>query len=174
MLLLCCCHVASCLCNALVMLLSCHVIVIFAMLILCPCHVIMILLSCSCNACVMILTCGCHVFAMRLPCDCHDIVMQLPCYCHDIAMLVSCYCHVIAMLLPSLHKMYAQGEAMRHSAGTAGKACLCGKQGGHDTRRGGGASFVPAPQQGQHAAQHLTCGAPAQYHVIMSRRAALQ
>ncbi len=55
-------------------------------------------------------------------------------------------------------------------------AWLRGKQGG-DTRRGGGASLVPAPQW-RDAAQHLTCtspqGAPAQYHAIMSRRAARQ
>jgi hypothetical protein len=153
------------------------------MLMQCPCHAL-------CHALVvMILPCACHDIDMLLPCVCHAIAMLLldeSCYYHDIAMLLPCSCHVLAMLLPCscplampLHKCMRQcrqGEAMRHSAGNAGKAWLRGKQGG-DTRRGGGASLVPAPQW-RDAAQHLTCtspqGAPAQYHAIMSRRAARQ
>eukprot|EP00972_Heterocapsa_arctica_P005477 808681-Heterocapsa_arctica.AAC.1 len=67
---------------------------------------------------------------------------------------------------------------MRHSAGTSGKAGLRGNQGSNETRRGGGASLVPAPQQGRDAAQHLTGispqGAPPQCHGRLSRISARQ
>jgi hypothetical protein len=53
-----------------------------------------------------------------------------------------------------------QGEAMRHSAGTAGKAGLRGRQGRKYTRRGRGFSLVPATQQGRYAAHHLTGTSP--------------
>jgi hypothetical protein len=45
-----------------------------------------------------------------------------------------------------------------HSAGNSGKAGLRGNQGNNETRRGGGASLVLAPQQ--YAAQHLTVTSP--------------